>query len=329
MDVALTCPSCRARGPLERGGDGTSLVCGSCGTRYALVDGIPMMLSPRHGHEGPAPTHKESQARFTDQEADAEWEINRPHGAPALYTWLLEEKFRLSVRGLRALPRGSTVLTVCGGSGLDAEFLARRGFRVVSADISLEAARRVRERARRFGVEITPVVADAETLPFPDRSFDVVYVHDGLHHLEDPAVGLLEMARVAARGVSVNEPARAAVTALAVHLGLALEREEAGNRVARLTIAEVRDLLAKNGFRTVEARRFAMYYQHVPGRAMRALSHGIALWAAKAAFTILNRVLGGLGNKLSVQAVREPRSVSAGDGDGREAQLRSDVGGSL
>jgi SAM-dependent methyltransferase len=329
MDVTLTCPSCRARGPLKRGEDGASLVCGSCGARYAVIDGIPMMLAPTHGHGSLAPAHKESQARFTDEEADAEWEINRPHGAPALYSWLLEEKFRLSVRGLRALPRGSTVLTVCGGSGLDAEFLARRGFHVVSTDISLEAARRVRERARRFGVEITPVVADVESLPFPDRSFDVVYVHDGLHHLEDPAVGLLEMARVAAWGISVNEPARAAVTALAVRLGLALELEEAGNRVARLTIAEVRELLAGNGFRTVEARRFAMYYKHVPGPAMRALSHGVALWAAKAAITIFNRVLGGLGNKLSVQAVREPHSVSAGDGDGRQPQLRSDVGGSL
>ena len=282
------------------------MVCGSCGARYPVVDGIPMMLRPTLVQEGPALAHKESQARFTDEEADAEWEISRPHGAPALYSWLLEEKFRRSVRGLGALPRGSTVLTVCGGSGLDAEFLARHGFRVVSTDISLAAARRVRERARRFDVEITPVVADVESLPFADRSFDVVYVHDGLHHLEEPEVGLLEMARVAARGVSVNEPARAAATAAAVRLGLALEREEAGNRVARLTIPEVTGLLAENGFRTVTARRFAMYYRHVPGRAMRALSHRPALWVAKGTVIGFNRVLGRLGNKLSVQAIREP-----------------------
>ena len=299
MDVELICPGCRAEAPLGRSGDGSSLVCGSCGARYLVVDGIPIMRLPTQGH-------KESQARFTDEEADPEWEINRPHGAPALYSWLLEEKFRRSVRGLGALPRGSTVLTVCGGSGLDAEFLARHGFRVVSTDISLAAARRVRERARRFDVDITAVVADVESLPFADRSFDLVYVHDGLHHLEEPAVGLLEMARVAARGVSVNEPARAALTAAAVRLGLALEREEAGNRVARLTTSDVAELLDENGFRTVTATRFAMYYRHVPGRAMRALSHGPALWAAKGAVIGFNRLLGRLGNKLSVQAVRGP-----------------------
>jgi ubiquinone/menaquinone biosynthesis C-methylase UbiE len=40
-------------------------------------------------------------------------------------------------------------------------------------------------------------VADAERLPFPDRSIDVVYVHDGLHHLARPEAGLAEMTRVA------------------------------------------------------------------------------------------------------------------------------------
>jgi ubiquinone/menaquinone biosynthesis C-methylase UbiE len=247
--------------------------------------------------------HKEAQARFTD-EADEEWEINRPHGGPAFYAWLLEEKFRRSLRGLPRLSPTATVLTVCGGSGLEAEFLARSGLQVVSADISLEAARRVRKRARRFSVEIIPVVADAERLPFPDRSFDVVYVHDGLHHLEDPGAGLVEMARVASRAVSVNEPAQAAVTALAVRFGLALDREEAGNRVARLRIPEVSDVLSQLGFQTVEARRFAMYYKHVPGRVVRALSHKATFPLARAAVMAFNRVLGRVGNKLTVQAIR-------------------------
>ncbi|MCA1571279.1 MAG: class I SAM-dependent methyltransferase [Chloroflexi bacterium] len=38
--------------------------------------------------------------------------------------------------------------------------------------------------ARRGGA----VVADVEHLPYADRSLDMVYVHDGLHHLSDPMV---------------------------------------------------------------------------------------------------------------------------------------------
>ena len=60
-------------------------------------------------------------------------------------------------------------------------------------------------RARStLSLDITPIVADIEHLPFTDRSFDVVLVHDGLHHLEQPRTGLTEMARVASHWVSVT-----------------------------------------------------------------------------------------------------------------------------
>ncbi len=121
--------------------------------------------------------------------------------------------------------------------------------RVIASDISPGAARRTRERARRYGLDITPIVADVERLPFADGAFDVVLVHDGLHHLEQPQVGLAEMARVARRWVSVTEPARAVATSIAVRAGVALEREESGNRVARRTPAEVAGVLRTAGFR--------------------------------------------------------------------------------
>ena len=169
------------------------------------------------------------QREYFDRENDAAFEITRPHGTPRLHQWLLADKFRRSVTELRPMVDGALVVSVCGGSGMDAEFLARAGATVVVADISLGAARRTTERARRFGLPIVPVVADATRLPLADRSVDIAYVHDGLHHLDRPFAGLAEMARVARRAVSVTEPARAAVTAAAVRVGLALEQEEAGN----------------------------------------------------------------------------------------------------
>ena len=98
----------------------------------------------------------------------------------------MTEKFRRSVKGVEDRLPGATLLTVCGGSGMDAEFLAQQGAVVIASDLSLGAAQRAVERGRRAGLPIEAVVADAEHLPFADRSVDIVYVHDGLHHLSDP-----------------------------------------------------------------------------------------------------------------------------------------------
>jgi SAM-dependent methyltransferase len=61
---------------------------------------------------------------------------------------------------------------------------------------------------------------DAEDLRFADRSFDVCVVHQGLHHCRSPHRGLLEMYRVARRGVLVFEPQDTLLTRLGVRLGV-------------------------------------------------------------------------------------------------------------
>lgn len=292
-DLAV-CPTCR--GGLAWSPERAS--CTTCAAAYIVDDGIPVLLPSRS-----AGSQKELQAAYFDEETNAEFETTRPHDAPNLYGDLLHEKFRRSVRGLPSLA-GARALVVCGGSGMDAEFLARAGASVVSSDLSIGAARRARERASRYGVDVVSIVADAECLPFDDAAFDVVYVHDGLHHLERPLSGLAEMARVAGSAVSVTEPARAAATAAAVRAGLALEREPSGNRVARLTIAEIADSLRTAGFRVVNAQRYAMYYKHEPGRVVRVLSSRPLATVARLGLGLVNIAIGRFGNKLTVQATR-------------------------
>jgi SAM-dependent methyltransferase len=263
-----------------------------------LDDDVPILVGEVSDDQ------KRRQAAWFDGTVDSGWEIARPNGAPSFHRFLLEEKFRRSTAGIDHLIPGSTALVVCGGSGMDAEFLARAGARVISSDISFGAARRAHERARRHDVSIDVIAADVERLPFSDASIDIVYVHDGLHHLERPLEGLAEMARVARRAVCVTEPARAAATRLAVHIGLALEQEDAGNRVARLSLDDVRSTLVGCGFDVVTAERYAMYYRHEPGRAVRFFSTPPRFALARAGFHALNSLLGAAGNKLVVVAVR-------------------------
>lgn len=285
----LACPACF--GELELGL--TEARC-RCGISFVVEDGIPVLLLGQS-------EHARRQADWFN-EADDEWEIERPYGAPALHRWLLGEKFRRAVKGVEL--RGATALTVCAGSGMDAEFLARAGAKVSALDISPGAARRAAERARRHGLELLTVVGDAASLPFRDASVDIVYVHDGLHHLDDPLAGLAEMARVARYAVCVSEPARARITAFAVRVGLAVEHEEAGNRVGRLDAEAVTAVLRDRGFSIRESRRYAMYYRHQPGSLVRVLSRRGLFSVATASFRWANAVVGRLGNKLVVVAVR-------------------------
>jgi uncharacterized protein YbaR (Trm112 family) len=289
----LACPVCR--GGLDWGPE--RIVCADCGQAYGYESGVPVLLAP-----DALDAAKIEQARYFDQVDDPEFELLRPHTGTRLYDWLLAERFRRSTS--RMALRGATILVVCGGSGMDAELFTEAGAAVISTDVSVGAALRARQRAATRGLDLLSVVADAERLPFADRSIELVSVHDGLHHLERPLAGVDEMARVASRAIVIAEPADAAVTNLAVRLGLALVREEPGNAVRRLRARDVARALRSGGLEVVSAKRFAMYYRHVPGRTEQALSRALPFALVRLVFRLVNAVAGRFGNKLAVQAVR-------------------------
>jgi len=244
------------------------------------------------------------QQHFYEEECDPEFEIERPHRCGRLYSFLIHHKFTLALDLLEADVRDASMLEVCCGSGMMTEKFADAGAKVTGTDFSAAAIARAKERARRYRFDASFAVADAQRLQYPDRSFDFAYVHDGLHHLEDPYAAISEMARVAKVGVLIMDPAKAALTALGVKLGIAEEVEEAGNEVKRLDPSRVARHLQELSFRRITWQRTLMYYQHEPFRWFNWFEREPMFSIFRIAFAASNAFAGRWGNKLTLAAIR-------------------------
>ena len=247
----------------------------------------------------------QSRARQIDFYAslDAEGEIERPHHYPRPVRFLIESKFHRALRLLGHIT-STDALCVCGGSGMDAEWLARLGIRPTILDISPEALARARIRAQRHGFAAALVRGDAARLPFSDQSFDLALVHDGLHHLDNPYCALDEMARVAKHELVVMEPACAALTRLAVAVGLAAAVEPAGNAVRRLNATGVRVRIEARGWRRVRSARDFVYYQPWTFAIYRMADRFPVFTVFVLTYRLLNLAFGRWGNSLKVVARR-------------------------
>lgn len=254
------------------------------------------------------------QIRFYRELVDPEEEITRPRCYPRSVQFLLDFKLRSAVHMLnRLIPtyslRSKCTLAVCCGSGMEAEFLARQGMKVVGLDISLDAVQRAKERASRYGVQYGLVVGDAENLPFRPNSFEIVFVHDGMHHLPDAYQGIRDMVRVASHFVIVAEPADALMTKFAVKIGLAGNYEEAGNYVYRLRLDKVARLFKEEGVKKWAFRRDLIYYQPWTFRIFRLFDRDPLFWLFKAGFHLANSFVGRWGNSLKAVAWKQEASA--------------------
>jgi 2-polyprenyl-3-methyl-5-hydroxy-6-metoxy-1,4-benzoquinol methylase len=87
---------------------------------------------------------------------------------------------------------GKKVLDIGCGTGIFSRYFAETGANVTSIDISPDL---IEEAKKETQLPITYQVGDAEHLPFPDATFDVVAGSSILHHL-DPVVALRDVNRV-------------------------------------------------------------------------------------------------------------------------------------
>jgi len=102
-----------------------------------------------------------------------------------------------------AVREGDRVLDIAGGTGdLARAFAKRVGPRgvVLHTDINEAMLRQGRDRLLDEGLVLPTTICDAEELPFPSASFDLVSVAFGLRNMTHKERALAEMARVLRSG---------------------------------------------------------------------------------------------------------------------------------
>ena len=92
--------------------------------------------------------------------------------------------------------RGSNLLEVGVGAGTDHVRFARAGARCHGVDLTPAAVELTKRRVETEGLKSDLRVANAELLPFPDASFDVVYSWGVIHHTPDTRRSAKEILRV-------------------------------------------------------------------------------------------------------------------------------------
>ena len=91
---------------------------------------------------------------------------------------------------------GLRVLEIGVGMGADYFEWLRAGAKATGIDLSSASLELARRRCELAGYKPDLLLADAEHLPFPDQSFDVVYSYGVMHHSPDTSKCLQETWRV-------------------------------------------------------------------------------------------------------------------------------------
>ena len=146
-----------------------------------------------------------SRERTPSQESVDDPEVARAYGWVAMLPPMQLLRWFVAHRAVGMTERGEAADLGCGPGQLVIE-LARRSpdLHVTGIDLSDEMIARDQDNARRAGVaeRVSFRQGDAQQIPFPDASLDLVISTLSLHHWSDPVAVLDEIARVLRPGGS-------------------------------------------------------------------------------------------------------------------------------
>ena len=148
------------------------------------------------GYERVSPAEKTARVRGVFDSVAGNYDLMNDLMSGGLHR--LWKRFALAQTGLRPGQRALDVASGTGdlGAGL-ARQVGKEGLAVLT-DINREMLSRGRDRLidRGIAAQVQFVIANAECLPFADRSFDCVTIGFGLRNVTDKAAALASMRRV-------------------------------------------------------------------------------------------------------------------------------------
>jgi ubiquinone/menaquinone biosynthesis C-methylase UbiE len=143
---------------------------------------------------------KERVHRFWSRTPCGSLDATAPEGTREYYDEIEARRYQLEPFIKRyadfEVARGQTVLEIGVGLGTDHVQFARAGADLYGVDLTDRSIELVKRRLQLEGLRSQLQVADAESLPFPDASLDVVYSWGVLHHTPDTRRAVAEAARV-------------------------------------------------------------------------------------------------------------------------------------
>jgi ubiquinone/menaquinone biosynthesis C-methylase UbiE len=149
-------------------------------------------------HEDAASTVRANRS-WWDGDADAYQAAHGTFLGDADFVWCPERLREADARllGDAAEIAGARVLEVGCGAAMCSRWLATQAAHPVATDLSAGMLRHARDGARRTGISVPLVQADAQHLPFADDSFDIAFTAFGaVPFVSDSAAVMREVARV-------------------------------------------------------------------------------------------------------------------------------------
>lgn len=172
----------------ENGGE---VMVSSSGERFPIRDGIPAFLRPEDltGDNGKYNHLYETIGGFYD-------DTQRVFAA---FRGLDVDSYFENYMSLLEVKPGDSVLETSVGTGLNFKYLPR-GVKLSGLDLSPEMLANCQTNMHRWQMDADLYLGNAESLPFADASFDVVYTCGGFNFFSDRAKAVREMIRVAKPG---------------------------------------------------------------------------------------------------------------------------------
>jgi ubiquinone/menaquinone biosynthesis C-methylase UbiE len=170
---------------------GREALVSSTGERFPVRNGIPAFLKPEDltGDNGKYNHLYQVIGGFYD---------DTQRIFIALKGFNRDVYFRSYMSLLEAKP-GDSVLETSVGTGLNFKYLPR-GVQLSGLDLSPEMLANCQNNLRRWQMDADLYLGNAESLPFADSSFDVVFHVGGINFFNDRAKAIREMIRVAKPG---------------------------------------------------------------------------------------------------------------------------------